>query len=563
MKDHIVLCGFGHVGYRIFVLLARLGQQVVILANQEPERWLLTSSPEFQFIVGDGKDDRNLIRAGIQEARTIIAVTNDDMTNVTIALDAKRLNPRIRTVVRLSDRDLALYLEKNVGIDRALCTPSLCVPMFVAAALGGRMLGSIEASGSYYPIEEVQVRLPEAGSRVTLEEWCTESRKAAIAAFREGEILVGPAESLHLQDGDSVTCLGLPTRRATEATGSRGASGGKLFGDGLYLATHGLRGWWRDAPKALRTALIALSIVVLGSICVFHVGLGMSVLDATYFVVTIVSTTGFGDFNLMSAPDPIKIYGIFLMLCGAAVVATLFSILSDIVVSTRFRDVLTKGCSRYKGHFIVAGLGNIGLGVLRELVHSGERAVAIEVNENSKFVETAKSLAPVVLGNVRTEETLRKAGIGGAKVLIAVTDNDISNLSSSLAARRMNSDVHTVMRIFDANLADKMCCSLRTNAVLSTSAAASPTFVGAALVPEVLFGFVCHDYLIVIFRRRFDQSSDDPALITSKCADCETVLLTRTGGSGYSLPLHVSGEESDFEECIGSRWYRLQEDSPI
>ena len=176
------------------------------------------------------------------------------------------------------------------------------------------------------------------------------------------------------------------------------------------MAAHGLKEWWREAPRALRTALIALTIVVLGSIWVFHSGLGLNFLDSVYFVVTIVSTTGFGDYNLMNAPAALKMYGIFLMLCGTAVMATIFSILSDIVVRTRFRDVLAKGCSHYKGHFIIAGLGNIGLGVLRELVNNGKIAVAIEINENSKFVETARSLAPVVIGNIRTEETLRKAG---------------------------------------------------------------------------------------------------------------------------------------------------------
>lgn len=563
MKDHVIVCGFGHVGFRIFSLLARLGEQVVVLANQEPERWLAVPSPQFQCFVGDGKDDRNLLKAGILEARSIIVVTDDDMTNVTIALGARRLNPRIRTVVRLSDQDLALYLEKNVGIDRALCMPTMCVPLFVAGALGGSMLGSIEASNAYYPIEALPVKVIEGAGEVTLAQWCLQGRKAPIAVFRDGERLVESPDSLLLSDGDIVTCLGLTCGRSSESSGSNDARRRTRFGDWLSLAIHGFKGWWREAPRALRTALVALSIVVLSSICVFHFGLGMRFLDATYFVVTIVSTTGFGDFNLMSAPDSIKVYGIFLMLCGAAVVATLFSILSDIVVSTRLRDVLTKGCSRTKDHFIVAGLGSIGIGVLRELVNGGEKAVAIELREDSKFVETAKSLAPVIPGNARTEETLKKAGIGGARALIAVTDSDVANLSSSLAARRVNPGIHTVMRIFDANLAESMCSSLRTNTVLSASSASSPTFVAAALVPDALFGFVYQDYLLVIFRRRPGPSADDLTAAPARDGDCETVLLPVAGRSGYALSSREPGEDSEAQEIIAARWYRLQGDSPV
>ncbi len=563
MKDHVVVCGFGHVGYRAFCLLARLGEQVVVLANKEPKRWLSSPSSQFQIVVGDGRDDRNLLSAGIREARSIVVVTGDDMTNVTIALYAKRLNPGIRTVVRLSDHDLALHLEKNVGIDRALCMPTICVPLYVAAALGGRTLGSIEANGNYYPIEAVPVRVADATGPVSLNQWCLESEKAAIAVFRSGEIPVCPADSPQLQDGDTVACLGLPSKGIPKTRGSKRAPRRKLFGEWLSLASHGFREWWRDAPRALRTALVALTAVVLSSICVFHLGLGMSVLDATYFVVTIVSTTGFGDFNLMTAPDSIKVYGVFLMLCGAAVVATLFSIVSDVVVSTRFRDVLTKGCSHYKGHFVVAGLGTIGLGVLRELIHGGERAVAIELKEDSKFVETAKSLAPVVLGNARTAETLKKAGIDGARALIAVTDSDVSNLSSSLAARRANPQIHTVMRIFDANLAESMCSSLKTNAVLSASSASSPTFVAAALVPDVLFGYVYQNYLMVIFRSRRCSSIDDSTAESPKSAERETVLLTRTSRSDFAPPSSSPGGESEIEEVIGARWYHLQGNSPI
>jgi voltage-gated potassium channel len=99
-------------------------------------------------------------------------------------------------------------------------------------------------------------------------------------------------------------------------------------------------------------------------------------------------------------------------------------------------------------------------------------------------VETARSLAPVVIGNVRTEEISIKAGIDGTQAVIAATDNDISNLSTSLGARRIHPEVHTVIRIFDAVQADKICRGRSSNAVLSASSAAWPTFVGCKTEPR-------------------------------------------------------------------------------
>lgn len=564
MKPHIILCGFGHVGFRVFSLLARLDERVVVIAHQKPERWPTPSSAELQFVVGDARDDHNLLKADIAHARTIIVVTNDDMTNVSIALDAKRLNPLIRTVVRLSDQDLASYLEKTMGIDRALCISSLCVPMFASAALGDRMRGSVEVDGRYHLIEEIHVHGADGGSGETLREFGVKRRKAVLALWRGREVVPAPLESELLGEGDVVVCLGMARERASRArrTG-RLSKRRRLGGRDFTVVAHGIRAWWHEAPKALRTALIALVIVVLGSIAVFHWGLGLSFLDSTYFVVTIVSTTGFGDFNLMGAPTSVKVYGIFLMLCGAAIVATLFSIVSDLVVSTRFRDVLAKGCSRYKGHFIVAGLGNVGLGVVRELVHHGEETVAIEVSHNTKYVETARSLVPVVLGNARTEETLRKAGVTGARAVIAVTDNDVANLSAGLAARRLNPHVHTVLRIFDANLADKMCHGLKTNAVLSTSSAASPAFIGVALAPHVLFGFEYHGYLFVLFRKQPESphGSVNSALLDG--ADGEALVLLRTARSkGFTL-YDPNADLSTWHDAIGVGWYRLKDGSPV
>jgi Trk K+ transport system NAD-binding subunit len=561
MKDHTVLCGFGHVGFKIFSLLVRLGERVVVVANQEPERWPLNPSTRFELIIGDGRDDRNLLKANILDAKSIIVATNDDITNVSIALDAKRLNPGIRTVVRLFDQDLASFLEKAMDIDQALCSAALCMPLFAAAALGDRMRSSLEVDGMYYSIGEAHHVDDSDGTRCTLREWSMKGRKAVISVLRGEEVLPGPPDSLQLQDGDAITYLGAHPGRDPAWHRVRGEEKRGSFRERFSTVLLGVKEWWHDTPKALRTALSALTVVVLGSIAVFHFALGMSILDSVYFVVTIVSTTGFGDFNLMNAPVLVKIYGIFLMLCGAAVVATLFSIVSDLAMSTRFRDVLAKGCSGHRGHFILAGLGKIGLGVLRELVQNGERVVAIELNENTKYFESARSLAPVVLGNAKTEETLKKAGVAGAKAIIAVTDNDIANLSIGLRAQRLNPNVRTVLRIFDANLADKMRHSIKNQVVLSASSASSPTFVGASLMPGTLLGFEDHGYLMVLFRRRLEPRGSDPT-VPKGLFDGEAFLLYR---ATHSTEFSVFGSyknQPEEGEAIGVRWYRLKGDPP-
>jgi Trk K+ transport system NAD-binding subunit len=278
---------------------------------------------------------------------------------------------------------------------------------------------------------------------------------------------------------------------------------------GIRLPLQGLREWWRETPGALRVTLAALLIVAAGSIGVFHFGLGLPWVDALYFVFTIITTTGFGDFNLMNAPAALKLYGVFLMLCGAAILAAVFSIITDMALSTRLKDVFARGCSQYTGHIIVAGLGNVGLRVLKALREKGEQAVAVEQDENGKFVRTARTLAPVVLGNARMEETLRKAGAAGAKAIIAVTDNDISNLSIGLAAKRLRPDCRTVLRIFDADLAERMDGKPAADCALSVARIAAATFAASALDAGVISGFELEGGLAA-FAESPDGGAGDP-----------------------------------------------------
>ena len=121
----------------------------------------------------------------------------------------------------------------------------------------------------------------------------------------------------------------------------------------------------------MRFAAYALLTLVGISVGVFHWAMDLSPVDAYYFVVTTLTTTGYGDVNLQHAPALIKLYGTLVMVSGAALFAVLFSMMTDLLLRTRFADVLAQGTSHSKGHIIVAGLGHTGFRVLRQLARLG------------------------------------------------------------------------------------------------------------------------------------------------------------------------------------------------
>src|SRR4029453_4716588 len=66
----------------------------------------------------------------------------------------------------------------------------------------------------------------------------------------------------------------------------------------------------------------------------------LDLIDAVYFTVTIMTTTGFGDIHLRNAPPPLQLYGVALMLSGTAALAILFALITDALISARLARMI-------------------------------------------------------------------------------------------------------------------------------------------------------------------------------------------------------------------------------
>jgi len=541
-SDPIVLCGFGHLGRRVFALLARLGESVHVISREPPGDWPEPAPPGCRLIVGDARNESRLREAGVGAAGRLIAATHDDPTNISIALSAKRLNPSIAVVVRLFDQDLGTQLEEALGLERTFSTSALAAPAFVAAALGRTGGIGVDCPGTALHLEEIRMDGDRGLAGLSAAEWMQKTGKVLVALRRGGQKVFAPGPHWMLASGDQLLVVD------DRSGGPHLAPPIRSDRPGIRMRLEGLREWWREAPGALRTTLATLLIIATGSIGIFHFGLDMSFVDALYFVITIITTTGFGDFNLMNAAPALKLYGVFLMLCGAAILATIFSIITDMALRTRLRDVFARGCSRYSGHIIVAGLGNVGFRIVNALSELGEQVVAVEQDESGKFVRTARALVPVVMGNARMEETLRKAGAGGAQAVIAATDNDISNLSIGLAAKRLRPDCRTVLRVFDADLAEKMNATPVADCVLSVSRIAAASFAASALDRNVRLAFELDDHLVAFVDPAPGSLPGAAAAVPGDSRDCSRGAMTLSAGGGAA-----PGRE------IGLRWYKYRD----
>lgn len=132
-KGLYIICGYGRMGQKIFEKLDKNNIEVKFI-EIDPEKRKQLSKDEKNYVVFGDADDRDfLLEVGLMDAVAIVAVTNDDTTNLSILATAKKLNPDIMTMARENDlADDFLFRSANVN---HIFTPSKILVNKVTNAL--------------------------------------------------------------------------------------------------------------------------------------------------------------------------------------------------------------------------------------------------------------------------------------------------------------------------------------------------------------------------------------------------------------------------------------------
>jgi len=154
-----------------------------------------------------------------------------------------------------------------------------------------------------------------------------------------------------------------------------------------------------------------------------------------------------------------------------------------------------------EGHVVVVGLGNVGNRTLAGLARAGVPAAAVDVEPRADRRDGEKTRAVIVVGDAREREVLERARIGTARAVVAVTGSDAVNLGVALLSRKLNPKIRTVVRLFDAGLAEKVQAGLDVDVAMGSARVAAPMFVASALEEDVCAA-VFFDGTLHILKRR-------------------------------------------------------------
>lgn len=277
------------------------------------------------------------------------------------------------------------------------------------------------------------------------------------------------------------------------------------FVEAALVATvpSGPAGGGADAPGRVTAArtprrsfvLVPAAFVALGlvAVVVFRLALGLAWIDAAYFASSIMTTVGFGDFNLRDAPAWVKVFGIVLMFAGIVLIAIISSFLTIFIVSGTADQMRNESrVRRLRGHVVVCGLGHVGLAVARDLSGRGVPVVVVDPDAEDDDHRELHLRCPVIVGDAKRPVVLARAGVHRARALVACTSNDGINLEIGLAAQSFGRSagrplpLRIVLRCFDADLARRIQAVSSDYALLSEARIAAPRFaaIAAGSVPR-------------------------------------------------------------------------------
>jgi Trk K+ transport system NAD-binding subunit len=155
---HVIVCGLGNVGFRVVEELLGYGERVVVVELSRDGRFVTTTRRlGVPVIIGDATVREVLRQAHSPTARAVVAVTNNDLVNLEVALLARDLNPAQRVVLRLTDPHLAETLREAANVRLALSVPTLAAPAFVAALFGDRVLSVCLVEGRLLAVVHLRV----------------------------------------------------------------------------------------------------------------------------------------------------------------------------------------------------------------------------------------------------------------------------------------------------------------------------------------------------------------------------------------------------------------------
>jgi Trk K+ transport system NAD-binding subunit len=517
--DRFLVCGLGGLGqYSVYSLkrfaLREFEIRVTAIDRMEQTDWEVQDLPSLLDeppIIGDCRDDQILLKAGVQECRAILLVTSDESVNIETALAARRLNPKIRLIVRSSRQSLNQLLKQQFVNFVAFEPTELPANAFTLAGLGAGILGFFDIGDRRLQVVEQQVEPRDYRFDGFPADALLHKKTYRLLSHTTAQVTELPNRAFYqwqlgtkVQAGDRVAFIEVVDQRQMPIEMNREKQRRSVWqkiqdsgGWGEVLAQTWM--WLQAKQTRLVVSLgLATSLLlwIVGTVILKANVPGLSWTNAIS-AAAILLLGGYGDLfgglqQDVTVPDWVQLACLMITLISLLFILGVFGLITDTLISSRFNFFRKRLPIPQQNHIVLVGFGRVGQRIAALLQDFKQPFVAI--TEQADLLP--KQPIALLVGAPIAE--LSRTNLATAKSVIAVTEDQMVNLEVALLARNANRNIGVVVRTYDQRFSDNLKDFMPDARALAAYALSAEAFASAAFGENVLGLFRLNQQTILV-----------------------------------------------------------------
>jgi len=155
-------------------------------------------------IIGDGRSEEILEKAGVQHAQAFIACTSADQTNLEAIMRARDMNTHMRIVARVWDDRFARQIKSFFNVQAVHSASDLAAPVFAGAAVGVEITQTLQVNGVDYSMIRLMVEPGSFLASGTVGELQKQYKLDIVLQGRDGNVEVQPEHTNRVLAGDTL-----------------------------------------------------------------------------------------------------------------------------------------------------------------------------------------------------------------------------------------------------------------------------------------------------------------------------------------------------------------------